>query len=62
MNFRSNLWFDNSLLLQELGGVMIAKDRAEAKDYVLKLAKEQDIKFIGRSLLAFLTVSSMPLL
>jgi len=41
---------------------MIAKDRAEAKDYVLKLAKEQDIKFIGRSLLAFLTVSSMPLL
>jgi len=25
---------------------MVAKDRAEAKDYVLKLAREQDIKFI----------------
>jgi glutamine synthetase len=25
---------------------MVAKDRADAKDYILKLAKEQDIKFI----------------
>ncbi|HUW47085.1 MAG TPA: glutamine synthetase, partial [Dehalococcoidia bacterium] len=25
---------------------MVAKDRAETKDYILKLAKEQDIKFI----------------
>jgi len=24
---------------------MVAKDRAEAKDYVLNLAKEQDIEF-----------------
>ncbi len=41
---------------------MIAEDRVEAKDYVLKLAKKQDIKFIRRSLLAFLIVSSMQLL
>ena len=41
---------------------MVAKDRTEAKDYVLKLAKERDIKFIKKFLLAFLTVSSMPLL
>jgi hypothetical protein len=41
---------------------MVAKGRTEAKNYVLKLAKERDIKFIKRFLLAFLIVSSIQLL
>jgi glutamine synthetase len=46
IDFGSNLWFDDNQLLRELGGLMVVKDRAKAKDYVLKIAKEQDIKFI----------------
>ena len=46
VDFGSNLCFDNGKLIRESGGLMVVKDRAEAKEYVLKTAKEQDVKFI----------------
>ena len=39
---------------------MTSKNRAKAKNYVRKLAQEPDVKFIKRSLSAFLTVSNTP--
>jgi len=47
IDLSSDLWFDDSQLIQQLGGAMIAKNRAEAKEYVLKIAREQDVKFMG---------------
>ena len=41
---------------------MVAKDQAEAKDYVLKLAKEQNVKFIRlwfTNILGFLKSSAI---
>src|SRR3989338_7683202 len=42
----SNLWYDNAELSHGLGGPMSAKDKAESREYVLKTAKEHDVKFI----------------
>ena len=39
-NFGSNLWFNNSQLLQELGGLMAIKDQAEVNNHAIKLSRE----------------------
>ena len=38
--------FDDIQLLQKSDDLMVVKDRIEARDYILKMAKEHDVKFI----------------
>ena len=42
----SDLWYNDHQLFQELGGLMAVKERAESREYVLKMAKEHNVKFI----------------
>ena len=42
----SDMCFDDIQLLRKSDDLMVVKDRIEARDYILKMAKEHDVKFI----------------
>lgn len=45
-NSETNLWYNDSQITSEWEGLMAVKGKAESKEYILKMAKEHDVKFI----------------
>jgi glutamine synthetase len=45
-DFGSDLWYNDNQLFQGLGGLMTVKERTESREYVLKMTKEHNVKFI----------------